>query len=216
MNNTTVTGIILKSEPIGDYDKRLVILTKERGKISVFARGAMRPNSVNISKTETFSFGYFDLYVGNNSYSVNKIDIRNHFDAFRGDLNITFYGTYFLEIADYYARENADNVALMRLLYKALLTIAENPDLKELTKTVFEAKAIMLEGEFPDYMALTELPDSAKKALSYIYSSKPENVFAFTLSDETFGKLKKYVDEVCRNTFEREFTSLALLSVMET
>ena len=214
MNNVTVTGIILKSEPIGDYDKRLVILTKERGKISAFAKGAMRPNSMNVSKTEALTFGYFDLYVGSNSYSVNKIDVKNHFDVFSKDLSITFYGTYFLEIADYYARENADNVALMRLLYKALAVIEEDPSRKDFVKTVYEAKSVMLEGEFPDYTEEREISDSAKKALSYIYSSKPENVFSFTLLDDTFAKLKIYVERVCKDTFDREFTSLSLLNVM--
>ena len=28
---TTVTGIVIKTEPISEYDKRVVILTKEKG-----------------------------------------------------------------------------------------------------------------------------------------------------------------------------------------
>ena len=73
MNDLTVTGIVLKAEPIGEYDRRVVLLTKEKGKISVFARGALRPNNRFVASTNPFVFGNFELYAGPNSYSLSKV-----------------------------------------------------------------------------------------------------------------------------------------------
>ena len=80
-DNVELKGIILRSEPIGDYDRRVVILTDNRGKITAFAKGARKPNSRFVAGTNLFVFANFKLYEGKNSYSINDIEALNYFDA---------------------------------------------------------------------------------------------------------------------------------------
>lgn len=215
MNNSvenllTVTGMVIKQEPSGEFDRRVVILTKEKGKISVFAKGARRQNSTLASVTNPFVFGRFTLFVGRSAYSLREAFIDNYFEGMRENIQMAFYGMYFLEIADYYTRENADDADMLRLLYQGVRTL-ENPAFDfRFVKTVFEIKAIQINGELPPI----EMPDASPgvvKAVKYITESPVNKAFSFKLSESSAQELSEYATAVCEETFDRNFTSLELL-----
>ena len=71
-----VTGMILKQTPIGEYDRRICLLTKERGKIAAFVKGSRKPGNRLSSAANPFSFGAFKLYEGKSSYNVADNGVR--------------------------------------------------------------------------------------------------------------------------------------------
>ena len=144
-----VLGIVLKAEPIGEYDRRVVILTREKGKISAFARGARKPTSAFLAPTSPFTFGTFELYAGRNSYSVCDISADCYFEELRQDFEGAYYGMYFLELADYCTRENNDEREVLKLLYQSLRALTVKSIPRRLVRCIYEIRLIVANGEFP-------------------------------------------------------------------
>lgn len=150
MEQITVTGMVLVTTPVGEYDKRVVMLTKERGRIAAFARGARRPNSPLAGVTEPFSFGTFALYEGRTSYTLASASISNYFAELRTDVEGACYGFYFLDIASYYSREANDETQLLKLLYQTMRALTKKSLPDRLIRCIYELKAVTVNGEGPD------------------------------------------------------------------
>lgn len=145
----TLTGMVLSSLPIGEYDKRVVILTKERGKIPAFAKGARKPTSSLAGVTLPCSFGTFTVYEGRTSYTIQSVEITSYFSELRTDMEAACYAFYFLEFADYYTKEGCDEREMLRLLYQTMRALIKRTIPLPLVRYIFELKAISVEGEGP-------------------------------------------------------------------
>lgn len=209
-----VTGMILKQSPMGEYDRRVCLLTKERGKISAFARGARKPGNRLTAATNLFAFGTFKLYSGKSSYTMTDADIQNYFEDLMTDYIGAYYGMYFTEVADYYTRENNDEKEMLKLLYQSLRAISAPALPNELVKSIYEIKSIVVNGEFPGLPNDMKLQESTIYALQYIVSSSIEKLYTFTVTDSVLEELGCVAAIYRKQFLGHEFKSLEILKTL--
>lgn len=142
-----LTGIVLSVSLIGDFDKRVVILTKERGKITAFAKGVRRPGSPLMAVCQPFTFGKFTVYEGFDAYRLIQAEVEDYFTELKEDLEGICYGTYFCEFVDYLTVENNCNKQVLGLLYASLRALTKKIVEYPLIRYVFEIKILALEGQ---------------------------------------------------------------------
>ncbi len=210
-----VTGMVLSAVPAGEYDRRTVLLTKERGKITAFARGARRTNSVLLAASTPFAFGSFTVYEGKNAYTLVQAEISEYFREVRQDVEAACYACYFMELAEYYTRENLEASRMLNLLYATLRALPrEEPD-NELIRCVFEMKAMVINGEYP-YEAANDrsLMESTRYALSYVIRAPMQKLYQFTLRPEVFREFRRVQDYYNSISIDRSFKSLEILQQM--
>ena len=203
-------GIIIKAEPIGEYDRRVVILTENRGKISAFARGARRPNSKFVASTNPFVFGNISLFAGRNSYTLTDMEAVEYFDSLRLDFDKSMYGMYFLELADYYTRENNDDRDMLKLLFVSLKALSRGLIDNRLIRAIFELRAMAVNGEFPG-LELRSMSETAEYTIKFIISADFAKLYSFTLKDEVMNEVINYSALVVDKMIHHSFNSLLLL-----
>lgn len=217
--------MVLSVMPIGEYDRRIEILSAGLGRISAFARGARKPGSPLMSIGRVFAFGEFTLHQGKNSYTVQSVKIQNYFEELVHDMDLVYYGFYFVELAQYFSRENLEARDMLKLLYYGLRALGSDSVKKELVRSIVELKMLAINGLCPSVDRLTSgtgsylfgasLSRGCIHAFSHVTEMPVEKVFSFVLSPDVQGEFADMVQRLLRQSVDRQFKSEKLLEPLQ-
>ncbi len=203
--------MILQTSPVNDYDRRLVVLTKERGKVTIFARGARRQNSKLTAAANPFCFGVFKVYEGKSAYNLIDVEVRYYFEELRSNVEGAYLGMYFLEYAAWYSRENNDELELLKLLFQSVRAIVKGTIDYRLIRRIFEIKILAVNGEFPGLSDNEACLEATRYTVNFIVNTPVEKLYTFKVSDAVLKELSVLCERCGKRNSDHRFKSLETL-----
>lgn len=214
MDKVFAAGVVLMAQPLGEYDKRLVILTAERGKITAFAHGVRRQNSPLLAAANPFVFAKFALYEGKNAYNLVGAEVSSYFTELAYAYPGVYLGFYFLELASYYGQEGIESKETVNLIFVALRAILKGNVRLSLLRRIFELRMLVQNGEYAPPEEQGRLNPDAWYALRFAAAARLSALFSFSLSEEAEADFAREIDSAMRRSTDRKFRSLETFKEM--
>jgi DNA repair protein RecO (recombination protein O) len=210
-------GIVLREYDAGESNKKLVMLTRGHGKITVFARGARRTGSK--LATGLFSYNEFVIFQGSGFYSLNAVAPVHIFDGISDDFEKFCFAHAFLEMTDKMVLASMDTGEILDVLLWALLELTGHRHAPATVFAVFAIKLLKTEGFAPlvngagaeTGESILQLSAEAVQALTYIMEANPKKMFAFRVSEDVARQLYRAAKVFAAENLDAELKSLEMI-----
>ena len=204
-------AIVLRRSDFGEADRLLTVLTPDRGKLRLVAKGARKPTSRKSGHVELFSHGQFMVAVGRDLDIVTQAETLEPFLPLRGDLSRTTYAYYLAELADAFTADRDENRPLFDLLREALGWLCEAEDLPLLAR-YYELHLLGLVGYQPQIFVCGGCKKKLEPEVNY-WSTADGSVYCAQCGRDRLGASEVSVNElkVLRFLQTREWETCRLL-----
>lgn len=230
-------GLVLRETVTRDADKILTVLTPDRGRLSVIARGARRKGSRVAAACQLLAYSEMTLYEKGRWTMLDAADTIELFDGLRQDLTALSLAAYFAELTEAVSDGSGDVLPLLLNALYALSALKKPP---QLVKPAFQFRLMALAGYEPmaDGCALCGAPQpenpmldvvhgvvhcgkcrekgglslpltaSGLAALRYVLYGDPRRLYSFSLPPEGLRALNHAADAYVSAQLERSFRTL--------
>ena len=152
----TIEGIVLRERSVGEADKFIDILTRDRGVLEASVKGAKKINGKSGSSSQLFAYSRFCLDQRRNMLYLNSAEPLHIFYGLRDSLTKISLASYFSEVLRFCVIPEAQNNDILRLTLNCLHYLEKNERSEEFLKAVFELRLMSEIGFMPDIVACRE------------------------------------------------------------
>ncbi len=141
--------VIRENNTVGESDRFVTLLTRDKGLIRASVRGARQLKNRNSSATQLLCYSRFSLYKGRDTYMVDDAEPLQVFFEVRNQLEKLALAQYFCELAGVLAPSEESSEEELRLLLNALHYLSEGTRDSALIKAVVELRLLCRAGYMP-------------------------------------------------------------------
>ena len=142
-------GLVLRETEYKDADKLLTVLSRERGRLTLRARGVRSRSSRLKSGCQLLAFSEFTVFEGRGSMTVDEAVPLELFLPLRGDIELLSLASYFAQVAEVLSQEDAPNPELLSMCLNGFYALSKLNRPQRLVKAAFELRAACLAGYTP-------------------------------------------------------------------
>lgn len=143
-------GVVLRETAYRDADKLLTVLTKDRGRVTLRARGVRSNRSRLKAPCQLLAFSEFTVFENRGFLTVQEAASKELFWELRSDLERLSLSSYFAHVAEVVSQEDSPNPQLLSLLLNCFYALGKLQKPQALVKAAFEVRIACLSGYEPD------------------------------------------------------------------
>lgn len=142
-------GLVLRETEYLDSDKLLTVLTRDRGQLTLRARGVRSKSSKLKSGCQLLAYSEFTVFEGKNKMTVDEAVPLELFLPLRQDIELLSLASYFAHAAEVLSQEDDHDSGLLSLCLNSLYALSKLNKPQLLVKAAFELRAACLAGYAP-------------------------------------------------------------------
>ncbi|XOQ43946.1 MAG: DNA repair protein RecO [Clostridium sp.] len=153
---TDAEGLVIMEKCVGDSDRLITILTRQKGVLRAFVQRPGRARSGRLSATRLFSYSRFTIFEGRDKYIIDEAQPIEVFFDLRKNIERLSLAQYFCELAIALAPQDSPAEEYLRLVLNALYFLSRGTRLNEIVKAVVEMRMLALSGYQPDLVGCSK------------------------------------------------------------
>lgn len=213
-------AIIIKTKDLGEADKIVILISKNKGRIETIAKGARKPTSKKSTSIDLNVYASFAIASGKNLDVITELKVIDSHEDIRSSLLATYVIYYIFDLVNSFYTEKEQGaeilpeILLINKILEDLIKKGAKSDIFRKLVTIFEVKLLHKTGFFKAMSKRENMSGQeirTVKILNFVEINPLSESMKLKLNEKDLSLLEKYLYDQIVDIIERKPKSYDLL-----